>query len=132
MLATSGHKYQKKDGTVSTSTCSSYKCYNRTFSPGKCDGQTSFSVEKLDNLHPLGGRAHKKCGMKRYDLYSKRDPAKIFSPLPNKVFYLSMSYGAIAVYSYLIHIEDRNTFQSYASYNTIGRAVKMSATTVRK
>ena len=50
MLATSGHKYQKKDGTVSTSTCSSYKCYNRTFSPGKCDGQTSFSVEKLDNL----------------------------------------------------------------------------------
>ena len=50
MLATSGHKYQKKDGTVSTSTCSSYKCYNRTFAPGKCDGQTSFSVEKLDNL----------------------------------------------------------------------------------
>lgn len=29
---------------------SSYKCYNRTFAPGKCDGQTSFSVEKLDNL----------------------------------------------------------------------------------
>jgi len=50
MLATSGHKYQKKDGTVSTSTCSSYKCYNSTFAPGKCDGQTSFSVEKLDNL----------------------------------------------------------------------------------
>ena len=50
MLATSGHKYQKKDGTVSTSTCSSYKCFNRTFAPGKCDGQTSFSVEKLDNL----------------------------------------------------------------------------------
>ena len=70
--------------------------------------------------------------MKRYDLYSKRDPAKIFSPLPNKVFYLGLFYGAIVVYSYLIHIEDRNTFQSYASYNTIGRAVKMSATTVGK
>ena len=36
--------------------------------------------------------------MKKYDLYSKRDPAKNFSPLPNEVFYLGLSYGAIAVY----------------------------------
>ena len=70
--------------------------------------------------------------MKKYDLYSKGDPAKNFSPLPNEVFYLDLSYGAIAVYGYLMHIEDRKTFQSYASYNTIGRAVKMSANTVRK
>ena len=70
--------------------------------------------------------------MKKCDLYSKRDPAKNFSPLPNKVFYLGLSYGAIAVYSYLMHIEDRKTFQSYTSYNTIGRAVKMSANNVRK
>ena len=70
--------------------------------------------------------------MRRYDLYSKRDPAKNFSPLPNEVFYLGLSYGAIAVYGYLMHIEDRKTFQSYAGYNTIGRAVKMSANTVRK
>ena len=70
--------------------------------------------------------------MKRYDLYSKRDPAKNFSPLPNEVFYLGLSYGAIAVYGYLMHIEDRKTFQSHAGYNTIGRAVKMSANTVRK
>ena len=70
--------------------------------------------------------------MKRYDLYSRRDPAKNFSPLPNEVFYLDLSYGAIAIYGYLMHIEDRKTFQSYASYNTIGRAVKMSANTVRK
>ncbi len=70
--------------------------------------------------------------MKKYDFYSKRDPAKNFSPMPNEVFYLGLSYGAIAVYGYLMHIEDRKTFQSYASYNTIGRAVKMSANTVRK
>ena len=70
--------------------------------------------------------------MKKYDLYSRHDPAKNFSPLPNEVFYLGLSYGAIAVYGYLMHIEDRKTFQSYASYNTIGRAVKMSANTVRK
>ena len=59
--------------------------------------------------------------MKKYDLYSKRDPAKNFSPLPNEVFYLGLSYGAIAVYGYLMHIEDRRTFQSYAGYNTIGK-----------
>ena len=69
--------------------------------------------------------------MKRYDLYSKRDPAQNFSPLPNEMFYLGLSYGAIAVYSYLIHIEDRKTFQSYANYNTIGRAVKMSTLSAR-
>ena len=48
------------------------------------------------------------------------------------MFYLGLSYGAIAVYGYLMRIEDRRTFQSYAGYNTIGRAVKMSANTVRK
>ena len=70
--------------------------------------------------------------MNRYYSYPKRDPVKNYSPMPNEVYYLSLSYGAIAVYGYLLHIEDRKTFQSYASYNTIGRAVKMSANTVRK
>ena len=50
MLTTSGHRYRRKDGTEATSIISSYKCYNRTNVPGKCDGQASFSVEKLDNL----------------------------------------------------------------------------------
>ena len=49
MLATSGHKYQKKDGTVSTSTCSSYKCYNRTFAPG--DGKTHDYTHKPGVVH---------------------------------------------------------------------------------
>ena len=50
LLATSGRKYQEKDGTTRQKTYSSYKCYNRTLVPGKCDGQSSFSVERLDNL----------------------------------------------------------------------------------
>ncbi len=50
MLTTSGHRYRRKNGTEATSIISSYKCYNRTNVPGKCDGQASFSVEKLDNL----------------------------------------------------------------------------------
>jgi len=70
--------------------------------------------------------------------------------MPNEVFYLGLSYGAIAVYGYLMHIENRKTFQSYASYSyllccedrhthpcwssykTIGTATKMSVNTVRK
>ena len=70
--------------------------------------------------------------MNKYYPYPKRDPAKKFPPLPNEIFYLGLSYGAIAVYGYLMHIENRKTFQSYASCNTIGRAVKMSTNTVRK
>lgn len=31
---------------------------------------------------------------------------KNYFPLPNELFHLSLSYGAIAVYSYLLHIED--------------------------
>lgn len=50
ILSTSGRKYHRKDGTVVAGSYSSYKCYNRTLAPGKCDGQTCFSVEKLDNL----------------------------------------------------------------------------------
>ena len=53
--------------------------------------------------------------MKKYDLYSRRDPAKNFSPLPNEVFYLGLSYGAIAVYGYLMHIEDTATCPARAS-----------------
>lgn len=70
--------------------------------------------------------------MNRYYPHPKRDPVKNYSPMPNEVYYLRLSYGAIAVYGYLLHIENRETYQSYASYNTIGRAVKMSPNTVRK
>ena len=55
-----------------------------------------------------------------------------FSVQISQTSVLRLSYGAIAVYIYLMHIEDRKTFQSYAGYNTIGRAVKVSANTVRK
>ena len=42
------------------------------------------------------------------------------------------SPGAIAVYGYLLRIEDRTTYQCYPSYGTIGSAVGMSKNTVRK
>lgn len=50
MLATSGRKYRRKDGTEVTKTYSAYKCCNRALIPGKCDGQTTYGVPKVDNL----------------------------------------------------------------------------------
>ena len=52
--------------------------------------------------------------------------------MPNEIFYLGLSYGEIAVYSYLMSCEDRKTYQCYPSYNTIGNALKMSKKTVMK
>lgn len=68
----------------------------------------------------------------KYRQYPRRDPVKNYFPLPNEIYHLDLSAGAITVYGYLLHIENRNTYQAQASYNTIGRAVKMSANTVRK
>lgn len=64
--------------------------------------------------------------------YTSRDPIKNYFPLPNEVFALGLSPGALAVYSYLMYIEDRTTYQCHASYKTIGSAVNMSPNTVRK
>lgn len=64
--------------------------------------------------------------------YSKRDPIKDYFPLPNEIFYLGLSYGEIAVYSYLLYRENRKTFQCYPSYRSIGKALGMSRNTVSK
>ncbi len=55
-----------------------------------------------------------------------------YFPLPNEIFMLELTSGEIAVYSYLLFLEDRKTFQCYPSYKNIGKAVKMSKNTVRK
>lgn len=64
--------------------------------------------------------------------YPKRDPIKDYFPLPNEIFCLNLSYGEIAVYSYLLYREDRKTFQCYPSYRSIGKALNMSRNTVCK
>ena len=62
--------------------------------------------------------------------WPKRDPIKNYFPLPNEIFSLGLSAGAIAVYGFLLHREDRRTYQCVASYRTIGEAVGMSVNTV--
>lgn len=64
--------------------------------------------------------------------YPKRDPIKDYFPLPNEIFCLGLSYGEIAVYSYLLYRENRKTFQCYPSYRSIGKALNMSRNTVCK
>lgn len=52
--------------------------------------------------------------------------------LPNEVFRLGLSAGALAVYSFLLRCEDRKTYQCWPSYRTIAKATNQCVTTVRK
>ena len=64
--------------------------------------------------------------------WTRRDPIKNYFPLPNEIYSLGLSAGAIAVYGFLMRIENRRTYQCTASYRTIGHATGMSVNTVRK
>ena len=64
--------------------------------------------------------------------YTKQPAAKRFFPLPNAIFSLCLSPGALAVYSYLLYCEDRKTYQCWPSYTSIGKSVSMSVNTVRE
>ena len=53
--------------------------------------------------------------------------------LPNEIFNMDLSAGEIALYAFLIRIEDRKTFTCYPSFETIGEALQMgSKNTVMK
>lgn len=47
--------------------------------------------------------------------------------IPNEIMILGISAGALAVYNYLLYVEDRKTYQCYPSYNTIGKALKIKS-----
>ena len=65
-------------------------------------------------------------------ILSNKSALRNYYPMPNAVFSLGLKPGELAVYSYLMYIEDRRTFQCYPSYGTIGKAVGMSGNTVAK
>ena len=52
--------------------------------------------------------------------------------LPNDIFNLDLSVGEIAVYAFILRMENRRTYTCFPSYKTIGRALKMSKNTVAK
>ena len=68
--------------------------------------------------------------MKNYN--QKNDALGAYFPMPNSIFRLGLTSGEILVYAYLMYCEDRKTFQCYPSYSTIGEAVGMGKSTVKK
>ena len=68
----------------------------------------------------------------KYNRYPSRDAIRNYFPLPNEIFRLGLSAGELAVYSFLLKCENRETYQCYPSYRTIGEAVGMSRNTVKK
>ena len=69
--------------------------------------------------------------MKR-NLWPTRDSVKDHFPLPKEIFSLGLSAAEIAIYAYLLFCEDRQTFQCWPSYRTIGEAVGLSPNTIHK
>ena len=47
--------------------------------------------------------------------------------MPNEIFALGLEGGAILVYTYLRYCENRETYQCYPSYKTIGKALKIKS-----
>lgn len=68
----------------------------------------------------------------KYNRYPSRDAIRNYFPLPNEIFRLGLTPGELAVYSFLLKCENRETYQCYPSYRTIGEAVGMSRNTVKK
>ena len=68
----------------------------------------------------------------KFQPWPKRDPNKNYFKVPNEVFHIGLSYPEISIYCYLLSIEDRETYQCYPSYKTIGKALGMSENTVSK
>ena len=95
----------------------------------RCGSAAGLSYRRNSSVSGWSGRREARM---RNKYYTSRDPIKNYFPLPNEVFALGLSPGALAVYSYLMYIEDRTTYQCHASYKTIGSAVNMSPNTVRK
>ena len=52
--------------------------------------------------------------------------------LPNDIFNLGLSDGAMLVYTYLMYCEDRRTYKCYPSFKTIGKAINRSRNSVSK
>ena len=68
----------------------------------------------------------------KFQQWPKRDSDKNYFKVPNEVFHIGLSYPEISIYCYLLSIEDRETYQCYPSYKTIGKALGMCENTVSK
>ena len=62
----------------------------------------------------------------------KRDVKKYFFLLPNAVFELGLHVYELAIYAYLLRIEDRRTWQCVVSYSTIPAKLEIPVNTAAK
>ena len=71
--------------------------------------------------------------MKKYIPYPTRDAIKNYFPLPNEIFDFGLHSTAIAIYAYLMKLENRDDFACFPAYKTIANAIGVgSKTTVAK
>ena len=68
----------------------------------------------------------------KFQQWSKRDPNKNYFMVPNEIFNVGLDYREISLYAYLLRCENRETYQCWPSYKTIGHAIGMSENTVAK
>ena len=67
-----------------------------------------------------------------YNKWPKRSAEKNYFMVPNEIFSIGLDYREISLYSYLLRCENRETYQCYPSYKTIGKAIGMCENTVAK
>ena len=67
-----------------------------------------------------------------FNKWPKRSAEKNYFMVPNEIFSLGLDYREISLYTYLLRCENRETYQCYPSYKTIGKAIRMSENTVAK
>ena len=68
----------------------------------------------------------------KFQQWPKRDPSKNYFMVPNEIFSIGLDYREISLYTYLLRCENRETYQCWPSYQTIGHAIGMSENTVEK
>ena len=67
-----------------------------------------------------------------FNKWPKRNAEKNYFMVPNEIFSIGLDYREISLYIYLLRCENRDTYQCYPSYKTIGKAIRMSENTVAK
>lgn len=60
-------------------------------------------------------------------LYNQQTKLSNCFILSNYVMNLDLSATALAIYCYLMYIEDRKNYECYPSYKTIGKALKIDS-----
>ena len=64
--------------------------------------------------------------------WPKRSAEKNYFMVPNEVFSIGLDFREISLYTYLLRCENRDTYQCYPSYKTIGKSIGMCENTVAK